>query len=561
MRAVAVAMTTEYCRRGWRPALSLLFVAVALLTGLACTADLRRYDWGVFYSFWGITFQYCAIIVFTAQCDPIQAASRCHFCLPRRLYTLPVPTWAMVGWQMLLGMVTSGFMYVVLAGLSNSLLDMRWPVWIPAQVFAVATAVVQAGMWTLVRTPLLQVAFGCSVWIGLLAWTHIRRAITDPVDPAELWARLSAGEWLTVLSLGVGAYVVAVIGVASDRRGAPGTLMRLCTLWRQLTAQTGNRSRAKSAWSGQPRFRSQSAAQFWMERRRMAVGRPSLLLLGLWPVAIVLASFFHHVGVWSVQTALVVIGSTMSLAVTTQLAIVAYGTVRGVRDPSSFFATLPTTNVAWSRAVLKTNVTSAVMTFFVTSIIVTVSILALSSVFERGFTDGGLTDDDGGLVRFWRLWWDPLTLVGVLLFHWTLQGLAWPIKDFARRTRFWTLLNLIGLPPVFVVCVANAELRFGWITPETATRLLQCAAAVLGIAALTWTAIAFRTAYRCRLIGPRAIVAAVGVWLVLCLIPAIGCSVDRFFDAAEVVFWVGLLSLPTAPWAAVPLSLARSRHR
>ena len=550
MRAVAVAMTNEYCRRGWKPALAFLFAGTAFLTFLARVSGLDN-DWDMFHFFWGSTFWCCAMIVFCAQCDPTQAGSYCHFRLPRRLYTLPVSTWAIVGWQMLLGMATSGVTYVVLAGFSNAFLGKQWPVWIPSLVFAVATAVAQAGMWVLVRAPILQITYGCGVWSALLIWANVRRAGIDTIGPDGLWARLSAGEWCTILSLAVVAYVFAVAGVASDRRGELGILKRLIACWHQFTDRFGNRTSVKLTWNGPGRFRSQSSAQFWSERRKMAVGRPSLLLLGLWFVAIFVTMILYHIGVWSQGAVSVALAVAITFAVLGQMTIVAYGTVCAVRAPSDFFATLPTTNVAWARSILKTNAVNAVVT--------PVFMLSILFVFTPVFSS--VLGHDNGLHRFGQFWKHPITLGCWWLLQWTLQGLAWPIKDFARRSRFSTLLCVLGLPPAFILFLSTAQFRLGWISETTVTRSLQCMAVALGVAAFAWTATTFRTAYRRGLVRRSTIQVAVGGWLALCLVLAILCFVEGPPGAAIILWWVGLLSLPTAPLAAVPLSVERARHR
>ena len=141
MRAMALAMTTEYCRRGWRVAAGLVFGSIALLVFLAREFSLNRDVWGFFHFFWGSAFLFCTIIVFTAQCDPVQAESRCQLRLPRWLFVLPVPTWALVGWQMLLGTLSAGSMYAVLAGLFGYFLGVDWPIWIPAVVFSAPASV------------------------------------------------------------------------------------------------------------------------------------------------------------------------------------------------------------------------------------------------------------------------------------------------------------------------------------------------------------------------------------------------------------------------------------
>ena len=141
-----------------------------------------------------------------------------------------------------------------------------------------------------------------------------------------------------------------------------------------------------------------------------------------------------------------------------------------------------------------------------------------------------------------------MTMGGIGLTQWTHQGLAWPIKDFARR-RFGPSATFVGLVVAFIVTIAAAN-RFG-----------EEIVIVLGLAALAWTITTFVQSYRQGLIGKGVVSVSVCLWLLLCLVSAGVWLESRIISVPIIVLHIGLLALSVAPLAAVPLVLKRSRHR
>jgi hypothetical protein len=133
--------------------------------------------------------------------------------LPPRLFTLPVRTSRLVAWPMLYGMAAAALLW----------LWVDWLVLVPcgrghflhgwwALLLAAHLAWTQAVCWTLARTPLLRLVVAIAVlpsvvMVAVLVWAHYNVQIT--------FLQFNLG---LVALIGI-AYVLAVAGVARDRRG------------------------------------------------------------------------------------------------------------------------------------------------------------------------------------------------------------------------------------------------------------------------------------------------------------------------------------------------------
>ena len=274
----------------------------------------------------------------------------------------------------------------------------------------------------------------------------------------------------------------------------------------------------------------------------MTVGRVSLLLLGLVVLSVTAVLLLNYVEIVMTSGAWASLTGCLFVVFIIQSGIVAYGTVSSVRDPSSFMATLPMTNPERSRAILKTIAASVAITVPIAHFQFNKLIpQPLSQAWNQALYDSG--------IRLSTLWVATVLMIciqGLLL--WTLLGLAWPIKDFARR-RFGTPLTFAGLMVTFIVVIAAAN-RFG-----------REIVIFLGLSALAWKTVTFVQSYRQGLISRGVIFVSVFLWLLLCSVMAVACLASQTNSIAIIVLYIGLLALPLAPLAAVPLVLQRSRHR
>jgi hypothetical protein len=173
--------------------------------------------------------------------------------LPPRLFTLPIRTSLLVAWPMLYGTLAVAVMYGALYALillpcgRIAAID-----WLPALGFAATMACFQAVCWTLVRSPLLRLVVAI---IGLPSVVLIGVLYSLEYD-----LKLTRSELMLGLGAIIGlAYLVAVAGVARDRRGEG-----LSWAWlRQVVLKVLTLMPA-----GRRPFGSPMAAQRWLELRR-----------------------------------------------------------------------------------------------------------------------------------------------------------------------------------------------------------------------------------------------------------------------------------------------------
>jgi hypothetical protein len=265
---------------------------------------------------------------------------------PPRLFTLPLRTSVLVAWPMLYGTASAVLLWLGLSWLvlvpCGRLQTVEW--W-PALLLAACLACFQAVCWTLVRSPLLRLVVAILglpsvVMCGALVWAVYDLPVTGLQVTLGLYAIIGS------------AYVVAVAGVARDRRGDRWSwawlgrfLLRAVPLWP---------SRARS-------FASPQAAQRWLEVRRHAWLLPvfmgSFLAMLFWATALPLSP----VDVARIVAAVVGVPAVLAF-------FVGFGigkTNFWARDLelSSFLATRPLTSTALAHAKLYAAGLSALATW------------------------------------------------------------------------------------------------------------------------------------------------------------------------------------------------------
>src|SRR5262245_2911739 len=205
MRSPALALAWQL----WRPnrwglggvAFGLAVLAVLSQTLPAGAGTALAGTAGVLFC---VAFVYLLSVVVYTELD---SASRGGF--PRRMFTLPLRTTALVGWPMLYGMTAAVLLWLATA----------WLVLVPcglhsggafwlAPVFAALAASFQAIAWAFVGSPLLRLV----VAVGVLP-SFVLAGIYHGVFATEEGV---VGASALVIAI---AYPVAVLGVARDRRG------------------------------------------------------------------------------------------------------------------------------------------------------------------------------------------------------------------------------------------------------------------------------------------------------------------------------------------------------
>ncbi|HUT24216.1 MAG TPA: hypothetical protein VM492_07750, partial [Sumerlaeia bacterium] len=202
---------------------------------------------------WSEMILFCYAVV---QCQCEGTAERRGF--PRRLYPLPAPTWALVAQRMLIASAAVALAHIAIFAPFNYLIGVEVvPVLAPALFLAGAAAIAQAVAWSLTGFPRIRRAALFVPAFALLAlWPDILRA-QGRFDPTTgTWLSPPLAQWLLIAALTPVAYLVALAGVARDRRG--GSLgMPAAREWiERVRDLMPSRSKA---------FASPEGAQFWYE--------------------------------------------------------------------------------------------------------------------------------------------------------------------------------------------------------------------------------------------------------------------------------------------------------
>jgi hypothetical protein len=174
-----------------------------------------------------------------------------------RLYTFPVSTSSLVGWNLLLGMFAVAIEMVASLATVNALFHLGWPLWGPALFAAAAFAALQPVIWLGEKSAWLAVIFGV-VAIPLCLWFHSRQG-SPFQQPSHYWVNVTAGDVLTLCLVAVGGYFLGIYGVTRNRCGMPPYSVGLLA-WLGRVFAFGPETGLK--------FRSPIQAQLWFEWRK-----------------------------------------------------------------------------------------------------------------------------------------------------------------------------------------------------------------------------------------------------------------------------------------------------
>jgi hypothetical protein len=474
---------------------------------------------------------------------------------PPRLFTLPVPTAALVGWPMLFGALAVGLGWLVFAVTLRAGGADEVPLLWPALALAALLAWMQALTWAPFALPWLRLPVLAAVLVGLLVAGMVGYAerLPGPALAAGFGALLPA------------AYVVALVGVGQGRSGATGWSWP-AWLWEWALPRQSDRP-----------FASAAGAQLWLEWRQHGRGLvacaglaavlavPALALFGRALdelVATGAGAFPPFTTVveaagssWPAVGYLAVVPFLMALALGPEL-----GRLRTPRqgpDPSAFLATRPLTTAALVGAKFRHLglVLLAVWALFLLAVLLwALPAGRIPEMAERLRALAG-----GGPRAALAL---ALGLATLLVLNWAHAAAGLWVGLSGRLVLVYAavVLGLVGL--------VGAVLLGQWVGrhPEyhDALRaalpwLLGAALALKGLAT-AWVA---RGLLRRGLLSPADVARAVGAWsaaaaggfATLCwLLPA-----GR--PGAGVLAAVVVLALPLARCLLAPLALAWNRHR
>ncbi len=397
---------------------------------------------------------------------------------PSRLFALPISTPAMVGWQMLLGMVLMILESVASTACLNALFDLGWPLWGPALVAAVGVAGIQAALWTTDKSAWSPFAFG-AVGIGFGLWFKSRFGPTFSM-PIHLWIEVTPVEVL-MLSVGL-SYLVAVVGVARRRCGEPLPSLGIIAWFVRVFDPP--------AYNGS-RFATPAEAQFWFEWRNKGWALPAVVVFGMtsgliiWSISIRDRTqlFEAFVGGGGMLSAIGFIGFLLGN----------FGSSDSAFEMGHFLATRPLTNPEMSRVLLKVLAKSVLLAWGIWA----VPFVLLSGIL---FASGGIPDVE--LLRNLGWWYFPVTLLGC----WTVVSVFASVAMTGR-----TLLLVQIIVGGFAIALGSTMFSKYALPRESRLPFERGFWLAIGVMLALGTAWAFVAARRRGLIGTPIVAGALSV--------------------------------------------------
>jgi len=524
IRSVGYALTWEYWRRGmlWfvPTLLALTSGGVLVMSRMHFPAGFRWTDVGAHLG--------PALVPFVLLMPLILAVA--SWPSLRRNYTLPVRATTLVAWSLANGALAAAATYCTAAVVFNAALNANWPLVLPAVGSATAYLVCQATLWCLGPSRGLfglLAAAGCGSLVALGRVAAGRPFAFDRVEFPKDWQQVSAigiVVWLGVVGL---SYLMAVNGVARERRGDAWSLAWLSRRWGAAADAARRRVGNGRTVAG---FRSAASAQFWFEWRTKGRWVPLTLagMLGaIWACFGLLDLALYEVSIaWNAYTSLMVVASP--------LVGVYLGSRTNGFDLKPFTATRPLPDAGLSAAVLRSAgvaVASAA------------AILLVGDVVTRA-----IWSPDYGKVQglsSYDLWAASL---GVL-YMWTSVGLGASLALCRHWFACWGGLSFGGLLLAFAYSVDRLSAGVG-----------EALCVLVGAVCFASTIAAFIAVGRRRLVSLLAVFACLAGYLVVlgCLYMAFPVELLSLFDhAVQITFGIA----PLAPFATAPLAAAWNRHR
>ncbi len=472
---------------------------------------------------------------------------------PRRKYTLPVRSGALVSYTLANGALAVAIIYWLVAIGFNVFFQTGWPLWGPVWWAVVIYAAFQTAMWSSGVRGSLILPMALLALLGVLSGTDLNlcQHIIPPMSDAggsPVWPTVSVGELATSLGIVAACYLAAVYFVARDRRDEAWSLAWLRPVW--WTQRAGNAASvpttAPSHFS--PRtFRSPQAAQFWMEWRSKGRYVP-LAVAGVLGVLWVVAAL-NRLDWPSVSDALE--GLTVTFFITSPFVGVYLGHRSERFDMKPFLATRPLTDGEQAMVVLRhaAAVCGAGALVWLIGVVVTATVWGQFLPHLPAWHEAVML-----LTKAWLQAAMLLTKACLLLFFllaiWTLVALGAALG----MARSWFVpVGGIGGGVLLMIFLHFAG-RWSSLPAAVATVLLV-GGSVGG------TAAAFVAARRKRLISMPTIIGALVAYVVLVVIFIFIARSNGAISLEGPLRIVGFFVAPLTPVAAAPLALAWNRHR
>ena len=470
---------------------------------------------------------------------------------PVRLFTLPVSSLALAGVPLLLGTLVIMTAWLLCATCvlrpCGTVVPLVWP----ALGWAVVLAWCQALAWSPFRLPWLRlVVMGVATLVLVFALVLLQK-----VDVSQDEARMTVG--LTVLLLG--AYGVAVRGVERARHGAG----------RGEPARQEAVGLGVSAGPVRP-FSSALRAQLWLEWRLNRWGILFLTVLNLvWTVAltqlnlmalrIFLAAEDQAPWPWLMEASEQVgLGwlCVPSLALAPLILGLSLGVDMGRMTPHAYRLTLPP---SFATLPLDTARLARGKVIFAAPVMLASWMLAACTALVWAALTGQFGDMADHLVAVTGSPRSALALLAAGFLLAVVVSWSWLLRDLWAALAGWFFL--MWLPPALRVATYLAGLfcvKWWFARPEVRPLLLGLVlmALALKVAAAVW--VVWRTR-RQGLLRDRLLAGAVIGWMALATLSA--GLVCWLADGPAALFGGVVLLVPLARPLALPLALARNRHR
>lgn len=449
---------------------------------------------------------------------------------PSRLFALPISTPAIVGWQMLLGMVLMILESVASTACLNAMFELGWPLWGPALFAAAGVAGIQAALWTTDKSAWSPFSVG-AVGIGFGLWFKSRFGPTFS-QPTHLWIEVTPVESLMLLLCVVVAYFVAVVGVARRRCGESLPSLGIISWFVRVFDPP--------AYNG-PRFATPAEAQFWFEWRNKGWALPAIVVFGMASGLIIWAISIHDRT--QLFEAFVGGGAMLSAIGFVGFLLGNFGSSDSAFEMGHFLTTRPMSTTEMSRVLLKVLAKSVLLAW---------GIWAVPFVLFSAYLFANGEFPDVELLRNLGWWYFPMTLLGC----WTVVSVFASVTMTGR-----TLLLVQIIVGLFAFTLGETMFSKYALTREARLPFERGVWLAVGVTLALGTALAFVAARRRGLIGSPTVARALSIWGVLSGLIAFDWALHPARPVMLGVLAVCAASLVVAPLATAPLALAWNRNR
>jgi hypothetical protein len=486
-------------------------------------------------------FTYC-LAVFTFGMSGDLAARRSMY--PARMFTLPVPTSALVGWPMLYGAIAMVVLWIC------TRLFAIWPADVPVPVIWPAFAAVALLAWAQALTWMPYGLRGIRVVAAVLALQAI-----DGI--AIVAVQLKAPEWVMITitaPLIPLAYVTARYALSRARHGAEPD-------WSGVTARLGRLASFAAGERTRERFASAAQAQTWFEWRETGRSLPAIVAILLPFELVVLLAARNAAGL--VFTIVFIVLVTPPFMAGLVAASVGKSSVsaasRDAYGVAPFLGTRPLTSAELIAAKLRMTVRSTLVAWVLVLVALPVGLHVTGTwptfveKWDRGVSYVGTARMFVGSALLVALFiastWKQL----VQTLYIGLTGRDWLIKG----TAFGTLLVISLLGPALDYVATHRAVE-GWLW--SALPWILATLVVLKTGASTW--VATRLA-RSGLLSESTLVLGATAWcaIVFAMYFALRWFFAVRFFPTYILLLLAILFVPLARVSSAPLALAWNRHR